>query len=188
MDLGRDCSFGLHRPRQKVDGGMYNRLGRGLGLGLLLLSVLGQALLSELGGLLVLFLLIAAEQIDVVILLLGGRRLGRVDSNLGSLGAVRAVGLGGIAGQSRELILEGRDVLPPSGRVRVLLGSWAGLQSLENGDIGLGDAVSVCRNVSSPDTLSLSWARASDSRQGSAVQGKSQSCNIVLVGSSICRS
>ena len=67
---------GKRTPGLDVEGD--DRLGGDLGLGLLLLAVLGQALLADAGGLGILLLVVAAEEIDVLVLLLlgGGAFLG----------------------------------------------------------------------------------------------------------------
>lgn len=115
-----------------------NRLGGGLCLSLLLLAVLSQTLLADTGSLGVLLLVIvAAEQVDVVVVTLGLGRLGRVQSHLGDLGAVGCVGLGGVAGQGSELVLVRGDVLVPAGGVGVLGGVGGGGEGLERGNVGL---------------------------------------------------
>lgn len=119
-------------------------LGDGLGLGLLLLPVLGKALLADAGSLLIL-LLVAAEQVDIIVittlsLLRGGSG---VDGHLGSLRAVGAVGSSGITGEGGELALVAGDVLVPSGSVGVLLGVRGRGESLEDGDVGLRGALAI---------------------------------------------
>jgi hypothetical protein len=120
-----------------------DRLGNGLGLGLLLLAVLGQTLLADTGGLGVLLLVVRAEQVDIVVLFLGSGSLGGVQGDLGDFGAVDGVGLAGIARQRGELILKGGNVLVPTGGVGELLGVGARLQGLEAGNIGLGGRVAT---------------------------------------------
>lgn len=121
-----------------------DRLGGDLGLVLLLLAVLGQALLADADGLGVLLLVVAAEEVDVLILLLlSGGGLGGVDGDLGDLGAVDGVGLAGIAGQGGELVLVRGDVLVPAGRVGVLGGVGGGVQGLEGDGISLRGRVAV---------------------------------------------
>jgi len=121
-----------------------NRLGGDLGLVLLLLAVLGQALLADADGLGVLLLVVAAEEVDIlVLLLLSGGGLGGVDGDLGDLGAVDGVGLAGIAGQGGELVLVRGDVLVPAGRVGVLGGVGGGAQGLEGDGISLRGRVAV---------------------------------------------
>ena len=102
---------GERTPGLDVNGD--DRLGGGLGLVLLLLLVLGKALLADTGGLRILLLLVAAEQIDVIIVLLGSGGLGGVHGELSGLGAVDGVGLGGIAGEGGEVVVVGGDVLVP---------------------------------------------------------------------------
>jgi hypothetical protein len=130
-------------------------LGDGLGLGLLLLLVLGKSLLADAGSLLVL-LLVAAEQVDIVVIttlsLLRG--LSGVDGHLGGLRAVGAVGSSGITGEGGELALVAGDVLVPSGSVGVLLGVRGRGESLEDGDISLRGALAI-GNVSTLFTLAL---------------------------------
>lgn len=76
-----------------------HRLGSGFGpLGLLLLAVLGQALLADADSLRVLLLVVTTEEVDVLVLLLSGGGLGWVQGDLGDVGAVDGVGLGGVAG------------------------------------------------------------------------------------------
>lgn len=125
--------MGHGTPGLDVEGD--NRLGGRLGLGLLLLAVLGQALLADAGRLGV-FFLVAAEQIDVVI--------------VGGVGAVDGVGLGGVARQGAELVLERRNVLVPAGGVGIIVSVGAGLEGFEAGDIGLrgGMAGTVAGHVS----------------------------------------
>jgi hypothetical protein len=130
-------------PGLDIEG--HHRLGGGLGpLGLLLLAVLGQALLADADSLRVLLLVVAAEEIDVlVVVLLGGGGLGRVQGDLGDFGAVDGVGLGGIAGERGEVVLERGDVLVPAGRVGVLGGVGGRAQGLEGDDISLRGGVAV---------------------------------------------
>jgi hypothetical protein len=130
-------------PRLDIEG--HDRLGGGLGaLGLLLLAVLGQALLADADSLGVLLLVIAAEEVDVLVLLLLSRGgLGGVQGDLGDLGAVDGVGRGGIAGERREVVLERGDVLVPAGRVGVLGGVGGRAQGLEGDNIGLRGGVAV---------------------------------------------
>lgn len=65
-------------PRLDIQGD--ERLGNSLGLGLLLLAVLGQALLPDAGGLGILIFLVAAEQVFVIVVAagLGSRPVSRV--------------------------------------------------------------------------------------------------------------
>lgn len=129
-----------HTPGLDVHGD--DRLGSNLGLGLLLLAVLGQALLTDAGGLGVLLLVVAAEEVDVVVLL-RGRGLGGVQGDLGNIRAVDGVGLAGIAGEGRELLFVRGDVLVPAGRVGVLGGVGGGVQGLEGNGISLRGRVTV---------------------------------------------
>lgn len=122
----------------------HHGLGDGLGLGRLLLVVGRKALLTDPGGLGILLLVVAAEQVDVVVVIAGLLlSLGGVDGHVRGLGAVDGVGLGGITGQSSELALVGGDVLVPPGGVRVLLRVGGRLESLEDGDISLRGTVAV---------------------------------------------
>ena len=145
VSIGRDWELrkGKHTPRLDVQSD--DRLGGNLGLGLLLLAVLGQALLADAGGLGVLLLVVGAEKIDILVLLLlgGGGGLGGVDGHLGDLGAVDGVGLAGVAGQGGELVLVRGNVLVPAGRVGVLGGVGGGAQGLEDDGIGLRGGVAV---------------------------------------------
>jgi hypothetical protein len=129
-------------PGLDIEG--HHRLGGGLGpLGLLLLAVLGQALLADADSLRVLLLVVvAAEEVDILVLLLLSRGgLGRVQGDLGDFGAVDGVGLGGIAGERGEVVLERGDVLVPAGRVGVLGGVGGRAQGLEGDDISLRGGV-----------------------------------------------
>lgn len=121
-----------------------NGLGGRLRLGLLLLPVLSQALLTDASGLGIL-LLVTAKEVDIIVILLlgGGGGLGGVQSNLGDLRAVDSVRLARIAGQGRELILVRGDVLVPARRVGVLGGVGGGAQGLEGDGIGLRGGVPV---------------------------------------------
>jgi len=112
-------------------------LGSRLDLASLLLVVLGQALSLELLGLGVLLLIVATEQIDVIILLLGSRALGGVDGEVPRLGTVCGVLLGRVSGQGGELRLEGKDVVVPSPGIWVLLRGGDGLDLLEDLDVCL---------------------------------------------------
>lgn len=130
-----------HTPRLDVHGN--DGLGGGLGLALLLLAVLGEALLTDAGSLGVLLLVVGTEEVDILILLLGGGGggLGGVEGHLGDVGAVDGVGLAGITGEGGELLLVGGDVLVPTGSVGVLGGIGSGAQGLEDDNIGLGGRV-----------------------------------------------
>lgn len=83
-----------HTPGLDVQG--HDRLGDRLGLVLLLLLVLSQALLAEGRSLGILLLVVAAKQIDIVVVL-GSRGLGGVQGSGDLLRAVLGVGLGRIA-------------------------------------------------------------------------------------------
>jgi hypothetical protein len=121
-----------------------NGLGGGLDLAGLLLVVLGQTLSLQLLSLGVLLLVVAAEQIDIIVILLsGGGCLGRVDGKLRLLGAVGGVVLGRVAGQRRELRLPREDVVVPAPCVRELLRGRGGLELLEDLDVGLRRGVPV---------------------------------------------
>lgn len=123
-----------HTPRLDIHSN--NRLGGDLRLGRLLLLVGSKTLLTDSDGLGVL-LLVAAEQVDIVILLLSGRRLGGVQGDLGDIGSVDGVGLGGVTGEGGELLLEGVDVLVPSRGVGVLGSVRGAAESLQSGNISL---------------------------------------------------
>lgn len=89
-------------PRLHVHG--HNGLGGRLGLALLLLAVLSQALLTDTRSLSILLLIVRAEQVNILVVISGGLGgLGGVDGHLGGLGAVDGVGLGGITRQGGEL-------------------------------------------------------------------------------------
>ena len=131
----------LRTPRLDIHS--HDRLGNSLGLGLLLLAISLQALLSDLSSLCVLLLvLVTAEQVDIVVVILL-LSLGRVESQVARLGAVDGVGLRSIAGQSSKLALKGSDVLVPSSGVRELGRVGRRLESLEGGNIGLGRGVAA---------------------------------------------
>lgn len=123
-------------------------LGSSLGLGSLLLLVGSQALLADTGSLGILLVVVTAEQVDVVILLVGGGRLGGVQSVSDVVGAIDGVRLGGITGQGRKVGLVRGDVLPPASGVGILGGVGALLQGLEAGNIGLGGGVTGASKVS----------------------------------------
>jgi hypothetical protein len=126
-----------HTPWLYVEGD--NGLGGRLALAGLLLVVLGQALGLKLLCLLVDLVVVAAEQVDLVVFLLSRllRCLGGVDSEGGGLRAIGSEVLGWVAGQGVELALEGEEVVVPAPCVRVLL--WCGdlLDLLEDLDVGL---------------------------------------------------
>lgn len=124
-----------HTPRLDIEGD--NGLGNSLGLGLLLLLVLGQSLITDTGSLGILLLVVRTEQVDIVVLLglLGG--LGGVDGHLGDIRAVGSVGGSGITRESGEVALITGNVLVPSGSVRVLLGIRGARESLVGDDISL---------------------------------------------------
>ena len=126
----------VRRRTPRLDIQSDERLGGDLGLGGLLLLVGGQTLLTNSDGLRVL-LLVTAEQVDVVIILLGGRRLGWVQGDLSDIRSVDGVGLGGVTGEGGELLLEGVDVLVPSRGVGVLGGVRGTAEGLQGGNIGL---------------------------------------------------
>lgn len=120
-----------------------NGLGSELGLVVLLLLVLSKALLTDASSLGVLLLVVRAEQVDIILVLLGGGGLGGVHGELSGLRSVDGVGLGRITGEGGEVALVGGDVLVPSGGVGVLLGIRSGLKSLEGGNVGLGRSGAV---------------------------------------------
>ena len=144
-----------------------DRLGGDLGLEVLLGAVGGQALLADADGLGVLLLVVAAEEVDVLVLLLLRRgSLGGVQGNLGDLGAVDGVGLAGIAGQGREVVLVRGDVLVPAGRVGVLGGVGGGAQGLEGDGISLRGRVAVGGRVSSDARVETTQTTQRNSCQG----------------------
>ena len=123
-----------HTPRLDIHSN--KRFGGDLRLSSLLLLVGSKTLLTDPDGLGVL-LLVTAEQIDIIVILLGGRRLGGIQSSLRSIRSVDSVRLGGVTGKSGELLLERGDVLVPSRSVGVLGGIRGRAEGLENGNIGL---------------------------------------------------
>lgn len=136
-----------HTPGLDVEG--HDGLGSDLGLGSLLLTVGSEALLANAFSLGIL-LLVAAEQVDVVVVVVTTgllRSLGGVDRHLGDLGAVGSVGLGGIAREGGELALVGSDVAVPPSSVGVLLGVRGLGEGLEGGDISLRGGVAVRRKL-----------------------------------------
>jgi hypothetical protein len=114
----------------------------------LLLVVLRQTLRLQLLGLLIL-LVITAKQVDLIVILLGRllRGLCGVEGELGGLGTVGSVLLGGVTRQSGKLRLEGENVVVPAPGVGVLLGRRDGLDLLEDLDIGLGGSVASFQSV-----------------------------------------
>lgn len=120
-----------------------NGLSGGLNLAGLLLVVLSQTFGLQPLGLLVDLLVVAAEQVDFVIVLLSSRGLGGVDRELGLLGSIGSVVLGWVTGQRCELGLPGEDVVVPAPGERVLLGGGNSLQLLEDLDIGLRRGVAM---------------------------------------------
>jgi hypothetical protein len=132
------------RRTPRLDVQSDNGLGGGLRtLGLLLLAVLFETLLADLGSLLVLLLVVAAEQVDIVVLLLGRRGLGGVQGGSNNFWAVDGVGLGRVTGEGSKVIVEAGDVLVPTRGVGVLGRSRGLLECLEDGNICLGRRVSV---------------------------------------------
>lgn len=132
-----------HTPRLHIHS--HNGLGSRLGLALLLLAVLSQTLVPDTGRLRILLLVVRAEQVDILVVVVSSSSggLGRVQGDLGGIGAVDGVGLGGVAGEGGELGLEGRNVLVPAGGVGVLGRVGGGGDGLEDGDVGLGGVVAV---------------------------------------------
>jgi hypothetical protein len=117
-----------------------DRLGGRLDLASLLLVVLGQTLLLDSGSLRVFLLVVAAEEVNLIVVLglsLLLRCLGGVDGQLGGLGAVGGEILGWVAGKGIELALEGEHVVVPAPRVRVLFWGRDLLDLLVDLDIGL---------------------------------------------------
>ena len=138
LRLGRK---GIHTPRLHIK--RNNTLSRRLSLALLLLPVLLQSLLLQLLGLLVHFLVLRAEEIDVVVSVLLLIRCLGVDGELRDLGSVRGELLAGIAGERGKVGLEGGDVLVPAVGVGVLLDWWLLFGGLEAFDVRLGGAVAL---------------------------------------------
>jgi len=130
--------WGKRTPRLDVESD--KRLGNNLGLGSLLSVVLSQALGLETLSLSIL-LLVAAEEVDVLItallIFLG------LDSHVDGLGAVGADGLAGIAGEGGELILKRGDVLVPTSSVGVLLSIRSAAEGFVDGNIGLRGRVAI---------------------------------------------
>ncbi|KAI7498817.1 hypothetical protein KC357_g166 [Hortaea werneckii] len=110
-------------------------------LGGLLLRVLLQTLLLDPLSLLILFLVVRAEEVDLVVVSGSVRGLGRVGGELVRLRAVGGVLLGRVAWQGGEFGLEGLDVLVPAVGVGVVLRLRGGLDGLEGLDVGLGGGV-----------------------------------------------
>jgi hypothetical protein len=139
-----------------------NRLGGRLDLASLLLVVLGQTLGLELLGLLVDLIVVAAEQVELVIVLLSllGCR-GRVQSDLRRVGSVSSELLGGVTGKGLKLALKGEEVVVPAPCVRELLWSGNLLNLLEDLHVGLrwGVAVLVSASDSSRGTLRIAATR-----------------------------
>jgi hypothetical protein len=119
------------------------RLRGDLGLGLLLLTVLGQTLLADAGGLSILLFLVAAEQVDIVVVLLSRRGLGRVQSGSDDVGTVDGIRLSRITGKRCEFVIVTSDVLVPTRSMRVLGSLRGSAQGLEDGHIGLGRRVAI---------------------------------------------
>jgi len=126
-------------------------LGGGLGFTLLLLLVLGESLVPYPGGLGILLLVVAAEEIDIIVVLSLGLLLwclGGVDGKLSGLWAVGGVLLGRVTWERGELGLERGDVLVPTVCVRVLGGVGLRLDGLEGLDVGLRRSVASELSVS----------------------------------------
>lgn len=169
-----------------------NGLRGGLGLVLLLLLVLSQALLADPGRLLILLLVIAAEEVDVLLRL---GVLGGVDGQLLGLRAVAAVRLGGIAGEVGEITLVRGDVLVPARRVGVLLGVRGGLDGLVNGNISLRGRVASSSIVSHATSKISRRAKSNQRLQKKKAKGCAmregywdQSCTMCWLGRSNSRS
>lgn len=122
-----------------------NRLGCRLYFAGLLLVVLSQTLGLYPLSLRILLLIVAAEQVDLVVILLGSLLgcLGRVDGELRGLRAIGGVLLGWVARQGLKLALEGEDVVVPAPCVRELLWGRDLLDLLEDLDVGLRWSVAV---------------------------------------------
>lgn len=135
-------------PRLDVHGD--DALGRGLGLALLLLLVLCQPFVANARRLCILLLVVTAEQVDLVVVLLGrGVGLGRgVDGHGRGVGAVCGVLLGWVAGEGGELGLERGNVLVPAGGVRELGDIGLLGKSLVGLHVGLRGRVAVETGVS----------------------------------------
>lgn len=131
-------------PAGKLTPGLHVEGDHGLGswlraLGGLLLRVLLQTLLLDSLALLILFLVVRAEEVDLVVVSVRG--LGRVGGELVRLRAIGGVLLGGVTWQGGEFGLEGLDVLVPAVGVGVVLRLRGGLDGLEGLDVGLGGGV-----------------------------------------------
>ena len=109
----------------------------------LLLTVLLETLLADLGSLLVLFLVVAAEQVDIVVVLLSRGGLGGVQGGSNNLGAVDGVRLRSVTGEGSEVIVEASNVLVPTRGIGVLGSSRRLLQCLEDGNIRLGGRIAI---------------------------------------------
>jgi hypothetical protein len=122
-----------------------NGLGGRLDLAGLLLVVLVQTLLLELLGLLVDFVVVATEQVELVVILLSRllRCRSRVDGEVGGLRAVGSVLLGGVARKGLKLALKGDEVVVPAPCEWVLLWGGSLLNLLEDLDVGLRRGVAV---------------------------------------------
>jgi hypothetical protein len=142
----------------ECDNGLRGRLR----LASLLLVVLGETLGLELLSLLVDLVVVAAEQVDLVVILFSLlRRRSRIE---GDLGRVRAVGselLGWVTRQGLKLALKGEDVVVPAPCVWVFLWCWDLLNLLEDLYVGLrwGVAVLVLADDSSRGTLRIAATR-----------------------------
>jgi hypothetical protein len=128
-------------PRLHIHGD--DRLGRRLRLALLLLLVFGQALLADPGSLGILLLVVASEQVHVILVVLVlGRSLGGVQGDLARFGAIGGVCLGGIASERSEFtFVRGNVLVPPSGMG--VLGAGGRLQGLEASDISLAGDIAM---------------------------------------------
>ena len=117
-----------------------------LRLPLLLLLVRSQVLLTLLDRLRVLFLVVAAKQVIVVVLLLSllsrsfGRILG-VHGRGAGFGPIGGVGFRRIAGERGELGLVAAHVLVPAEGVWVFGGGGSAVDAFVGCDVGLGGAV-----------------------------------------------
>jgi hypothetical protein len=138
-----DACRKIHTPWLDIE--CDNGLGGRLDLAGLLLVVLVQTLLLELLGLLVDLVVVAAEQVELVVVLLSRllRCRSRVDGEVGGLRTVGSVLLGGVTRKGLKLALKGDEVVVPAPCEWVLLWGRGLLNLLEDLDVGLRRGVAV---------------------------------------------
>lgn len=101
--------------------------------------VLSQTLFADTGSFNILrLLLVAAEQVDIVVVLLCSRGLGSIQSSSDDVRSVDGERLTHVTGKRYEVVVVANNVLVPTRSVRVLGSSRVGIQGLEDGYIGLG--------------------------------------------------